>query len=101
VLIECGDLKIDLMSRHITLKDVEVRLTRTEFNLLVELAKHRNQVLLHEQLLQNVWGSEYRDDVDYLRAYIRYLRRKIEADPADPKIIITHQGVGYEMVCPE
>lgn len=100
-LIACGDLKIDQMRRHVTLKDVEIRFTRTEYNLLLELAKHRNQVLLHEHLLQHVWGTEYRDDVDYLRAYIRYLRRKIEADPADPKIIITHQGVGYEIVCPE
>jgi two-component system KDP operon response regulator KdpE len=65
------------------------------------LATHRNQVLLHEQILTSVWGAEYRDDLEYLRAYIRYLRQKLEADPANPKLIVTSQGVGYMLACPE
>jgi two-component system KDP operon response regulator KdpE len=76
-----------------------VSLTRTEYNLLHELAMHPNRVMLHEELLTAVWGIEYRNDLDYLRAYIRYLRRKLEADPSNPQLIITHAGVGYMLAC--
>lgn len=100
VEIRCGDLHINLVSRRVTMAGEEIKLTRTEYNLLYELATHRNQVLLHEQMLSAVWGAEYRDDLDYLRAYIRYLRRKIEPDPAYPQLIITVQGVGYMLECP-
>jgi two-component system KDP operon response regulator KdpE len=79
----------------------EVHLTRTEYKLLHELATHPNQVMLHEQLLIAVWGFEYRDDIDYLRAYIRYLRRKLEGDSDQPKLIVTQPGVGYLLECPE
>lgn len=99
--INCGDLLIDLARRRVTKKGKNIRLTRTEFNLLHELAAHHNQVLLHDQLLTAVWGSEYRDDLDYLRAYIRYLRRKLETDPSNPEYIITYQGVGYMLECPD
>ena len=97
----CGSLRLDLMRRAVTLEQREIRLTPTEYNLLRELAEHANQVLLHEQLLNAVWGQEYRDDVDYLRAYVRHLRQKLEADPANPKLIVTSSGVGYMLVCPE
>ena len=100
-LVFCGDLRIDLAQRRVTLKDQEVRLTPTEYSLLHELASHANQVLLHEQLLTAVWGPEYRDDVDYLRAYIRYLRQKLEPDPANPRLIQRCPGVGYMLVCQE
>jgi two-component system KDP operon response regulator KdpE len=99
--IVCGELKIDLARRHVRVGGKEVQLTPTEYNVLHELASHRNQVLLHEQLLTAVWGTEYRDDLDYLRAYIRYLRQKLEPDPANPKLIVTSPGVGYMLVCPE
>ena len=99
--INCGPLRVDLARRRVTVSGREVRLTPTEFNLLRELAAHSNQVLLHEQLLTAVWGVEYRDDLDYLRAYIRYLRQKLEDDPADPKLIVTSPGVGYMLACPE
>ena len=99
--IVCGDLRIELARRRVTVAGREVRLTPTEYNLLHELATHRNQILLHTQLLTAVWGAEYRDDLDYLRAYVRYLRRKIEADPANPRLIVTSSGVGYMLVCPE
>lgn len=97
--IVCGDLNIDLARRRVTVAGELIHLTRTEYNLLHELARHHNQVLLHSQLLTAVWGPEYRDDIDYLRAYIRYLRRKLERDPANPQLIITHQGVGYMLEC--
>ena len=99
--ITCGELQIDLARRQVTVGERQIPLTPTEYNLLVELAQHCNQVLLHEQLLSAVWGTEYRDDVDYLRAYIRYLRQKLEPDPARPKMIVTSQGVGYMLVCPD
>lgn len=98
--IVCGELRIDLARRRVTVGDREVRLTPTEYDLLHELAEHANQVMLHEQLLTAVWGTEYRNDLDYLRAYVRYLRQKIEADPANPKRIVTSPGVGYMLVCP-
>jgi two-component system KDP operon response regulator KdpE len=99
--ILCGALRIDLARHRVTVGDREVHLTPTEYNLLHELATHRNRVLLHEQLLTAVWGPEYRDDLDYLRAYIRYLRQKLEPDPANPKMIMTEPGVGYMLACPE
>lgn len=99
--ISCGPLRIELARRRVTRDGQEIRLTRTEYNLLRELASHPNQVLLHEQLLTAVWGFEYRDDLDYLRAYIRYLRHKLEADPANPKLLVTSPGVGYMLECPE
>ena len=99
--IACGELQIDPARRQVTVGGRQIQLTPTEYNLLLELAQHRNQVLLHEQLLSAVWGAEYRDDVDYLRAYIRYLRQKLEPDPARPKMIVTSQGVGYMLVCPD
>jgi two-component system KDP operon response regulator KdpE len=98
--IICGEIEIDLARRRVTVRGDHVQLTRTEYSLLCELAKHPGQVMLHEQLLSAVWGPEYRDDIDYLRAYIRYLRRKIEADPSNPALIQTSQGVGYVLVCP-
>ncbi len=99
-VIQCGQLEIDLARRNVSRGGVTIRLTRTEFNLLFELATHLNQVMLHDQLLSAVWGPEYRDDLDYLRAYIRYLRKKLEPDPKEPTYIITYQGVGYMLACP-
>jgi two-component system KDP operon response regulator KdpE len=99
--IVCGELRMDTARRRVTVGDREVKLTRTEYNLLHELSTHPNQVLLHEQLLATVWGAEYRDDLDYLRAYVRYLRQKLEPDPANPKMIVTVPGVGYMLTCPD
>ncbi len=100
-LIECGDLHINLASRRVRVGEQEIHLTATEYSLLHELATHVDQVLLHEQLLTTVWGQEYRDDLDYLRSYIRYLRHKIEANPAEPKLILTVPGIGYMLARPE
>jgi two-component system KDP operon response regulator KdpE len=101
VELSCGDLRIDLPRRKVIVGDREVHLTPTEYRLLHELAVHKNQVLLHSQLLTAVWGQEYRDDLEYLRAYIRYLRQKVEADPSNPVRIVTSPGVGYMLACPD
>ena len=97
----CGELEIDFSRRTVTVRGKKQSLTRTEYELLRHLALNANRVMLHQDLLTAVWGSEYRNDVDYLRAYIRYLRRKLEADPSNPKHILTSQGVGYMLACPE
>jgi len=99
--IQCGPLRVDLARRRVTMDGQEIHLTRTEYNLLHELATHLNQVLLHEALLTAVWGFEYRNDLDYLRAYVRYLRRKLETEPGNPQLIITQPGVGYMLACRE
>jgi DNA-binding response OmpR family regulator len=99
--ITCGDLTIDFARRNVFVGDREVYLTPTEYNLLYELATHPNQVLFHDQLLSKVWGVEYRDDVDYLRSYIHYLRKKIEIDPSNPKLIVSSPGVGYMLEVPD
>ena len=99
--LDCGELEIDFARRSVSVRGEAVHLTRTEYALLRELALYANRVVLHGDLLTAVWGPEYRNDVDYLRAYVRYLRRKLELDPAHPQYILTSQGVGYMLVCPE
>jgi two-component system KDP operon response regulator KdpE len=99
--IVCGDIVIDLARRRVIIADRPIYLTPTEYKLLYELARHCNHVLLHENLLANVWGPEYRGDVDYLRSYIHYLRKKLEPDPTTPRFIISQPGVGYMLVVPE
>ena len=100
VNLECGDLEIDFARRAVRVQGELISLTRTEYLLLSQLAQNPNRVMLHQELLTAVWGPEYRDDIDYLRAYIRYLRRKLEADPSNPQYIVTAQGVGYMLACP-
>lgn len=91
----CGDVRINTSRRKVFIRDQEVHLTPTEYKLLQELARHPNQALNHEHLLMAVWGPEYRDDFDYLRSYIHLLRRKLEADPTNPTIILRIPGFGY------
>jgi len=97
----CGDLEINFARRIVEVSGEKVSLTRTEYELLRQLALKVNRVVLHQDLLARVWGPEYRDEIDYLRAYIRYLRRKLEADPSNPEYICTSPGVGYMLSCPE
>jgi two-component system KDP operon response regulator KdpE len=99
--IICGDVIIDILRRKVTIREFEIHLTPTEYNLLYQLATHPNQVMLHEQLLNEVWGEEYRNDFDYLRSYIHNLRKKIEVDPSEPQIIVRSPGVGYMLVVEE
>ncbi|MEJ2738061.1 MAG: response regulator transcription factor [Anaerolineae bacterium] len=99
-IFTCGELEIDYARHAVTRNGETVSLTRTEYALLRELALHANRVLSHPDLLTSVWGPEYRDELDYLRAYVRYLRRKIEADPSNPTYIVTLPGVGYMLSCP-
>ena len=95
--IEGGDLRIDLAARRVFRGGAEVRLTPTEFELLVELASHSGQAITHEALLAKVWGPEYRTEGHYLKVYIARLRDKLEAEPARPRLIETVRGVGYRL----
>lgn len=97
----CDDLTVDFETHQVTLAKQEVKLTRTEYDLLAFLAKHAGRVLTHRALLQAVWGQEYGQETDYLWAYIRRLRRKIEPTPATPQYILTEHGVGYRFCAPE
>jgi two-component system KDP operon response regulator KdpE len=98
-LIEVDNrLKIDFDRREIWLEGKLVKLRPTEYRLLYHLVQNAGWVVSHDQLLQKVWGYEYRDEPHYVRLYINYLRQKFEKDPADPKYILTERGVGYRFV---
>ncbi len=90
-----GDLTVDFAAQEVRIGEDPVPLTATEFKLLYHLVRNAGHVLRHETLLAKVWGREYVDEIDYLRVYIRRLRRKLEADPEHPRHIITERGVGY------
>lgn len=98
--VTVGELKIDFAARLVTVQDREVRLTPTEYELLAQLAINAGRVLTHRALLQAVWGPEYGDEKEYVWAYVRRLRRKIEPDPSNPEYILTEPGVGYHFVGP-
>jgi two-component system KDP operon response regulator KdpE len=91
-------LKIDFDRREIWLEGKLVKLRPTEYRLLFHLVQNAGWVVSHDQLLQKVWGYEYRDEPHYVRLYINYLRQKLEQDPANPKYILTERGVGYRFV---
>lgn len=90
-----GYLTIDLVKRRVLVKNEPVKLSATEYRLLAYLVQNANQVLTTEQILENVWGLEYRESNDYVHVYISHLRRKIEADPKQPRYILTEYGIGY------
>jgi len=96
-LFQAGGLEIDFARRAVTVRGQPVDLSVTEYRLLTTLARNPNRVLLHEELLREVWGPEYHDEKEYLRVYIRYLRQKIEEDPSNPRLILTHPGAGYSL----
>jgi DNA-binding response OmpR family regulator len=99
-VIESGPLRIDTGGRRVFLSGEEVRLTRTEFDLLAELAAHRGEALPHEALLEKVWGPEYRSENHYLKVYIGRLRDKLEDDASQPRLIVNVRGVGYRLNAP-
>jgi two-component system KDP operon response regulator KdpE len=94
-LFKAGDLTVDLVRRIVTVRGQEVKLTPREYDLLRLLVAHAGKVLTHKFILREVWGSE--TDVQYLRIYVRTLRQKIEANPEQPSLIQTEQGVGYRL----
>jgi len=92
-----GDLTVDLARRMVTVADREVQLTPTEYDLLRVLVTYAGKVLTHRQLLREVWGMGYEQEMHMLRVNVSNLRRKIEPDPARPRYILTEPGVGYRL----
>ena len=91
------ELTVDLVRRHVTHKGQTVHLSPKEYDLLAYLVRHAGKVVTHGQLLREVWGEPYGEEVQYLRVYVRQLRNKLEPDPAQPRFILTEPGVGYRM----
>jgi two-component system KDP operon response regulator KdpE len=94
-VLAAGSVSIDVARRKVTVRGEEVDLTPTEYTLLLCLIRNQDKVVDHRKLLSEGWGPEYIDQLEYLRLYIRYLRQKIEVQPANPQIIKTERGVGY------
>lgn len=88
-------LTVNLAERRVIVRGEPVKLTPTEFRLLAQLVENAGRSLTYSQLLEKVWGWEYRDDIDYVRIYIWHLRQRIEKDPSQPQYILTDYGVGY------
>ena len=93
-----GELEVDLQSRLVRLAGEEVHLTALEYKLLALLVRHAGMVLTHKQLLEEVWGPAYVDELHYLRVYMGQLRHKLEPDPTRPKLLRTESGVGYRLM---
>jgi two-component system KDP operon response regulator KdpE len=94
---ECGALKVDLAARLAYLDGKEVHLTPNEYKLLAALVRNAGKVLTHRHLLKEVWGSNFVEHTNYLRVHMSQLRRKLEAEPARPRYILTETGVGYRL----
>jgi two-component system KDP operon response regulator KdpE len=90
-----GYLTMNVPRRQVKAGENDVRLTPTEFELLRQLMTYAGKVLTHRSLLRAVWGPEYGEEADYLRVYIRQLRRKVEIEPSRPRYILTEPGIGY------
>jgi two-component system KDP operon response regulator KdpE len=93
--VRAADLEIDLAKRVVRRAGAPVHLTPTEWELLHELVIHDGRTLTHRHLFHKVWGQSYGDPQGYLRVYIAHLRRKLEADPYHPRLLLTDAGVGY------
>lgn len=92
-----GDLEVDMVHRRVSVGGTEVHLTNREYKMLVTLIKYAGKVVTHRQLLREVWGPKYETETPYLRVYMGQLRRKLERDPAQPRILLTEPGVGYRL----
>ena len=92
-----GPVRVDLAARRVFRGEHEVKLTKLEFDLLAVLVRNVGKVLTHRQILLEVWGPGQADQTHYLRVYMAQLRRKLEPEPARPRILLTEPGVGYRL----
>ena len=95
-----GSLTIDVAGRTVTRDGAEIALTRTEFDLLLELVRHRGQVLARDTLLDRIWGYDYLGDSRLVDVAVGRLRAKVERDPAQPELVLTVRGAGYKAASP-
>jgi len=93
-----NDLRVDINQRKVWVSDLEVKLTKTEFELLQRLVRDSGKVVSQNKLLKEIWGVQSQDESHYLRIYIKQLRKKIEKQPANPVHILTEPGVGYRII---
>jgi two-component system, OmpR family, KDP operon response regulator KdpE len=94
-VIETAGFTVNLATKQVTRRGVAVRLTPTEWNILELLARNSGALVTHEEILRQVWGPAYAEETGYLRVYLAQLRRKLEADPANPRHLLTETGLGY------
>jgi two-component system KDP operon response regulator KdpE len=97
-VLKTGSLTIDFSRRVVTKNGVELKLTPTEYSLLRFLAQNAGKVLTHSQIIRELWGPQAQPDMSYLRVYILQLRRKLEDNPSNPRLLITEPGVGYRLL---
>ena len=100
-LFSVGGLEVDLARRLVRVEGAEVRLSPKQYRLLQVLVANAGKVVTHRQLLGEVWGAAHREDVQYLRVFMRKLRGRLEADPARPRYLLTELGVGYRLRTPD
>ena len=100
-VVNAGTITIDLAFHIVKRGDEEVKLTGTEYKLLAYLASNHGRVLTHQSILTHVWGPEDADHTEYLRVYMRQLRKKLELDPERPQYILTEPGIGYRFIADE
>lgn len=94
-ITEVGDFRVEIDAHKVLVKGRGIHLTPKEFELLVYLVQHPGTVITHRKLLGAIWGGNYTEQTEYLRVFIGQLRKKIEADPANPKYILTEPWIGY------
>ena len=97
-IFQSGDLKIDFSNRTVLKNGKEVKLTPTEYSILLIVIKYTDKVVTQTYILKEIWGPTFEVETQYLRVYILQLRKKIEDNPSKPEIIITEPGVGYRFV---
>ena len=100
-VVKAGPVTIDLVWHLVKRGEEEIKLTGTEYKLLAYLASNHGRVLTHQSILTNVWGAADADHTEYLRVYMRQLRKKLEVDPERPQYILTEPGIGYRFITDE
>jgi two-component system KDP operon response regulator KdpE len=96
-LVQIGDAELDFVARAVRRGGVEYHLTPKEFDLMHYLLTHANKAVSHRELLQNIWGPDYGGEVEYLRVFVKQLRKKIEREPAKPRYLLTEPWFGYRL----
>ena len=94
-VLEVGDFRIDPDARRVFVREMEVHLTPKEYDLLLHFVRLAGKVLTHRTLLSAVWGGDYTEQGEYLRVFVRQLRKKIEPNPSSPRYILTEPWIGY------
>jgi two-component system KDP operon response regulator KdpE len=100
-LLHAGDLEIDLVNRRVSRGNEEIKLSPTEYDIVRLLAEHAGKILTHDYILRRVWGDDKADDIQYLRVYVRAIRKKLGDRIGENEIIRTEMGIGYRLMTNE